>query len=86
MLGENVFGVGASGAIFGITGALAALFLCDRKHLGNINGGGIFLMIAGTIFHGFQSSGVDNAAHVGGCIGGFILMLLLCIVWREKSK
>ena len=85
-IGEDVLSAGASGAIFGITGALAAIFLFCRKRLGDFNGSGIFLMIAGSIYHGFQSSGTDNAAHIGGCIGGFILVLLLYVLWQEKSE
>ncbi len=85
-IGEDVLSAGASGAIFGITGALAAIFLFCRKQMGDFNGSGIFLMIAGSIYHGFQSSGTDNAAHIGGCIGGFILALILYILWQGKSE
>lgn len=85
-IGEDVLSAGASGAIFGITGALAAIFLFSRKQRGDFNGSGIFIMIAGSIYHGFQSSGTDNAAHIGGCIGGFILALLLYILWQGKSE
>lgn len=31
-------------------------------------------MIAGSLYHGFSTMGVDNAAHIGGCIGGFFLL------------
>lgn len=85
-IGEDVLSAGASGAIFGITGALAAIFLFCRKRLGDFNGSGIFLMIAGSIYHGFQSSGTDNAAHIGGCVSGFILALFLYVLWQEKSE
>ncbi|MCI5622197.1 MULTISPECIES: rhomboid family intramembrane serine protease [Anaerostipes] len=84
--GENVLCAGASGAIFGITGALAALFLFCKKQREQFNGTGVFLMIAGSIYHGFQSMGVDNAAHIGGCIGGFILALVLYVPWQGKSE
>lgn len=85
-IGEQVFSAGASGAIFGITGALAALFLFCRKRLGDFNGSGILIMIAGSLYHGLLSSGTDNAAHIGGCIGGFILALLLYVLWPGKRE
>ena len=34
-------------------------------------------MIAGSLYHGFSTMGVDNAAHIGGCIGGFFFAILL---------
>lgn len=85
-IGEQVFSAGASGAIFGITGALAALFLFCRKRLGDFNGTGIFVMIIGSLYHGMVSSGTDNAAHMGGCIAGFILAVLLYVLWPGKRE
>ena len=43
------------------------------------DGFGIFLMIAGSLYHGFESGTTDNAAHIGGCIAGFILSMLLYV-------
>lgn len=37
-------------------------------------------MIAGSLYHGFQSGTTDNAAHIGGCIAGFILSMLLYVL------
>ena len=41
---------------------------------------GIFPMIIGSLYHGFQSGTTDNAAHIGGCIAGFILSMLLYVL------
>lgn len=86
MLGDYTMSVGASGAIFGICGALAAIFLCKRKQLNDFDGPWIFIMIAGSLYHGFQSSGTDNAAHIGGCVAGFILAFVLYVLWPEKQE
>lgn len=83
--GEYVVSAGASGAIFGIMGALAALFLFCRKQRQNLNGSGFFILIAGSLYHGMQSGTTDNAAHIGGCIAGFILAVLLYVLWQERQ-
>ena len=36
-----------------------------------------FIMAGVSLYFGFTSSGVDNGAHVGGMISGFILAVLL---------
>jgi rhomboid protease GluP len=64
---------GASGAIFGLIGALAAYFLMHRKELGSwgqrrlIN---IGILIAINLFLGFTQPGIDNMAHMGGLVTG----------------
>ena len=40
---------------------------------------GIIFMIVSALSYGFATTGVDNAAHVGGLIAGFILTGLLTI-------
>ena len=79
MIGQDVLSAGASGAIFGLIGALAAMFLFCKEQREKFDGLGIFLMIAGSLYHGFQSGTTDNAAHIGGCIAGFILSMLLYV-------
>ena len=78
-MGEDVLSAGASGAIFGLVGALAAVLLFCKRQRQRFDGFGIFLMIAGSLYHGFQSGTTDNAAHIGGCIAGFILSMLLYV-------
>lgn len=68
---------GASGAIFGITGALFYVVVKNHGRLGNISGKGMLLMLAISLYFGFSSTGVDNAAHVGGLIFGILCGLFL---------
>ena len=75
---------GASGAIFGVMGGLLFLILKDmiqgkRKRMKEIGLTGIIFMIVSALSYGFATTGVDNAAHVGGLIAGFILTGLLTI-------
>ncbi len=69
-------GVGASGAVFGVAGALAAYLLRNRRLLGSFGRQALtsvaFLIGVNLVF-GFVFPGVDNAAHIGGLIGGAIL-------------
>jgi rhomboid protease GluP len=65
--------VGASGAIFGLLGATIVFFLKYHEcfHLRDKRIGNVLLMWAGySIVTAFFIPYVDNAAHVGGLIGG----------------
>ena len=65
---------GASGAIFGLIGALAAFFTLHRERLGawgRARLGNIAFLIAINLFLGFTQPGIDNLAHLGGLISGF---------------
>ena len=76
-MGEMVASVGASGAIFGLIGAMLWILIKNRGYQKEFYGGGVALMIAGSLYHGFSTMGVDSAAHIGGCIGGFFFAILL---------
>jgi rhomboid protease GluP len=67
---------GASGAIFGLIGALAAFFLVHRERLGAYGRtrlANIAFLIAVNLFFGFTQTGIDNLAHIGGLLSGFAL-------------
>lgn len=74
---------GASGAIFGITGALLYVVVCNHGRLRDISGRGMFVMIAISLYFGFSSTGVDNAAHVGGLAAGILCGILL---YRKRHR
>jgi len=72
--------VGASGAIFGVLGALIAFLLRRREHLTPFARSllGQLVIWAGiNIYIGFTVPMIDNAAHLGGLAAGFVLGLLL---------
>lgn len=73
-------GIGASGAIFGVFGALAGFFLAHREKIGAHTKAFMkeFSIIIGiNMLIGFSIEAVDVSAHIGGLIigfaGGFIL-------------
>lgn len=80
-IGRFVICVGASGAIFGVSGALAYIVLVNRGHVENLTVRQMLLFIALSLYGGFSSQGVDNVAHVGGLVAGVCLALLL---YRKK--
>ena len=70
--------VGASGAVFGVVGAMAWLVLKNRGRLEGFTGPRMMVFILLSVYAGFVDQGVDNAAHVAGLIAGFLLAMLLC--------
>ncbi len=80
---EYVVSAGASGAVFGIIGALLYVALRNRGRIGDISGRGIVFMVVVTLYYGFANSGVDNAAHIGGLLSGFLLAVLL---YRKSER
>lgn len=75
--GLQIGSVGASGAIFGIIGALLVLVLVHKGHLQQITIGRLLFMISYSLYSGFVGSNINNAAHIGGFISGFILAFIL---------
>lgn len=69
--------VGASGAVFGIIGMLLALVLLHHGRLEQITTRRIVLMIVLSVYSGAASAEVNNMAHVGGLLTGFLLTLLI---------
>ncbi len=85
---DTVIGAGASGAIMGILGAVAAFYFIRRNTLGegerqNFKG---LLIIAGiNVILGFTISGIDNWAHMGGLVGGFVVGMILAPNYQRVS-
>ena len=81
--GEYTVSAGASGAIFGLIGALLYVVIRNQGNVRNISGRGMVVMVVLSLYFGFASTGVDNAAHVGGLAAGFFLAVLL---YRKKDR
>lgn len=84
--GDYAVSAGASGAIFGLTGALLSLAVLNRGQIAGLTKRGILIMIALSLYNGFASEGVDNLAHVGGVICGFLVTFLLCFQRYTKRR
>jgi rhomboid protease GluP len=78
--------VGASGAIFGLLGALIAFFLRRRAHPGSQGQlRNLLFVLAVNLLLGARIPGVDNTAHIGGLLGGFATMTLLDLAARRRD-
>lgn len=75
--GNDIVSAGASGAVFGIIGALFYIVMRNHKNLNEITAPKLLLLIGYSIFSGITGEGIDNAAHIGGLIMGFLLAVLL---------
>lgn len=84
---DAMVSVGASGAIFGLYGIFLALLLTK-----------IFppdfaktFLISTAVFVGFNllmglTGGIDNAAHIGGLVSGFVVGLILCPTIKKQTE
>ena len=77
--GGETMSIGASGAIFGIMGALIYFGYHYRVFLGNIVKTQIIPLVLLNLSLGFILTGVDNFAHIGGLIGGVFSTMALGI-------
>ncbi|WP_153140699.1 rhomboid family intramembrane serine protease [Paraburkholderia agricolaris] len=72
---------GASGAIFGVAGGLLIFVLRFRKELpasiAARNRSAMWVFIVINLLDGFRHRGTDNAAHLGGLVGGLLIGALL---------
>lgn len=82
-VGDYAISAGASGAIFGVIGALLYVAIRNRGRIGDISGRGLVFMVILSLYYGYSSGGVDNMAHIGGLITGFVLSVLL---YRKKNR
>lgn len=82
--GSYAVSAGASGAIFGIVGALLYVAIRNHGRVGEISTRGLVLMAGLSLYYGFTAQGVDNAAHIGGLVSGFLLAVLT--YWKRKPK
>ena len=78
--------IGASGAVFGLDGALLALILFSGKRMANVTPTRVILMIAYSLYSGFTGGNVYNAAHIGGLITGFLIGIVICMIDRRKTS
>ena len=78
--------IGASGAIFGLDGVLLAWILLDRSSMPDVTPKRVILMIVLSLYSGFTAQNIDNAAHVGGLVTGFLAGLLYCALKKHRRQ
>lgn len=78
------YSVGASGAIFGLMGMLLYYGIERPVQFKNYFSRGVLITLVINLGYGFSVSGIDNSAHLGGLIGGFLAIGMLSK--SEKKK
>lgn len=76
-MNQGIVSAGASGAIYGVIGALLWLVICNKGRLENMTLIRVIVMIAYALYSGFTSEHIDIAAHLCGLAGGFMLAVIL---------
>lgn len=77
LTGDYAVAAGASGAVYGIIGGFLWLLILNRGHLEGISVRRLLFSIVLMIYFGFSSSGIDNWAHIGGLVSGFLITAIL---------
>lgn len=83
---SNIVSVGASGAIFGLMGALLYFGYHYRLYLNDAIKTQIIPVILFNLIIGFMMSGIDNGAHIGGLIGGYLATMAIGIKNKSEKK
>ena len=84
MLFSTGISAGASGAIFGLLGSLLYFGYNYRVYLGSVLNSQIIPLIILNLGIGLLTPGIDNAAHIGGLLGGIIITMALGIKYKSS--
>lgn len=79
--GDYAVAAGASGAIFGIIGALIWIVILHKGRYETLTGKGLAIMLGLSLYYGISTGNVDNWGHIGGLLMGFVL----CIIFYQRS-
>lgn len=82
---SSAISAGASGAIFGLFGALLYFSKRNANVFGHTMGPGLITALLVNLLLGFIIPGIDNYAHIGGLIGGYLAASLMRLPKLRKS-
>jgi membrane associated rhomboid family serine protease len=81
LLSPGEVAVGASGAIFGVFGALGVFYIVNRRAMGSFGGGAIsnwiFWLVLNLVLGIAPGSNIAIWAHMGGLVAGMIISFIL---------
>ena len=83
---ENSYSVGASGAIFGLMGALLYFGYHYRLYLSGVLTNQIVPIIIANLAIGFMVPWIDNFAHIGGLIGGYLASMIVGVKYKSSKN
>ena len=74
--GDYSVSAGASGAFFAVMGGMIYVIIRHRGRVADLTMKQMLIMAAFSLYFGFASEGVDNAAHAGGLLCGFLAAVI----------
>ena len=80
---DMLVSAGASGAVFGVIGALIYILTVNRTRVEGLDLRSMIFMTVLMLYYGFSSSNVDNIAHISGGLIGFVLSMALYRPFRR---
>lgn len=83
---EDSISVGASGAIFGLFGAMLIFGFTNRAKIGKAYMVNILKVIGVNILIGVTISSIDNAAHLGGLLVGVVVAIICSLTIGGKGN
>ncbi len=82
---SNGVSAGASGAIFGLLGAILYFGYHYRVYLGSVIKSQIIPLIVFNLVLSFVLNGIDVWAHIGGLIGGILISMALGVKYKSTK-
>ncbi|WLD86600.1 rhomboid family intramembrane serine protease [Stomatobaculum sp. F0698] len=76
-MGQKVLSAGASGAVFAVLGGLIWVLIRNSGRFEEFRIRNLLFFSGMMLLSGFFTEGVDNAAHAGGLLVGFLLAVVL---------
>jgi membrane associated rhomboid family serine protease len=88
VVSTNAVSAGASGAIFGVFGALGVFYILNRQALGRYGAGAItnwLFWLGLNLVFGFTQPGIGIWDHIGGLVAGMTIAALLMPRLRRRA-
>ena len=82
---NDAISAGASGGIFGLLGAMLYFGYHYRIYLGSVIRSQIMPLIIINLMIGFTLPGLNNAAHIGGLIGGLLASIAAGVKYKTTN-
>lgn len=83
---SNIVTAGASGAIFGVIGALLLLVILNRGVARGLTGVRIAILLFISLYYGFANVSTDNMSHIGGLITGCLMYCVYYLIEKRREK
>ena len=84
-MNDNAISAGASGAIFGLMGAILYFAINQRTYMQEALRKEILPVIILNLFLGFMISGINMYAHIGGLVGGILISTAVGIKYKTSN-